>query len=60
MPATSALWARVSDPREGRSGEDILQALERRLKNTDAQEVQAALEQLREITLLRLEGVIGE
>jgi 2-oxo-4-hydroxy-4-carboxy-5-ureidoimidazoline decarboxylase len=52
--------ARVSDPREGRSGEDILQALERRLKNTDAQEVQAALEQLREITLLRLEGVIGE
>jgi 2-oxo-4-hydroxy-4-carboxy-5-ureidoimidazoline decarboxylase len=45
---------------KGRSGEDILQALERRLKNTDAQEVQAALEQLREITLLRLEGVIGE
>jgi 2-oxo-4-hydroxy-4-carboxy-5-ureidoimidazoline decarboxylase len=44
---------------KGRSGEDILQALER-LKNSDAQEVQAALEQLREITLLRLEGVIGE
>lgn len=45
---------------KGRSGEDILQALEGRLKNTNAQEVQAALEQLREITLLRLEGVIGE
>lgn len=45
---------------KGRSGEDILQALEGRLKNTDAQEVQAALEQLREITLLRLEGVISE
>ncbi|MCU6195212.1 2-oxo-4-hydroxy-4-carboxy-5-ureidoimidazoline decarboxylase, partial [Enterobacter sichuanensis] len=45
---------------KGRSGEDILQILNARLKNSDAQEVQAALEQLREITLLRLEGVISE
>ncbi|WP_148242543.1 2-oxo-4-hydroxy-4-carboxy-5-ureidoimidazoline decarboxylase [Enterobacter asburiae] len=45
---------------KGRSGEDILQALHARLENSDAQEVLAALEQLREITLLRLEGVIGE
>ena len=45
---------------KGRSGEDILQALRARLENSDAQEVWAALEQLREITLLRLEGVISE
>ncbi|MBH8469800.1 OHCU decarboxylase, partial [Klebsiella pneumoniae] len=45
---------------KGRSGEEILQALRARLENSDAQEVQAALEQLREITLLRLEGVISE
>ncbi|WP_448668099.1 2-oxo-4-hydroxy-4-carboxy-5-ureidoimidazoline decarboxylase [Enterobacter mori] len=45
---------------KGRSGEEILQALHARLENSDAQEVQAALEQLREITLLRLEGVISE
>ncbi|WP_308328616.1 2-oxo-4-hydroxy-4-carboxy-5-ureidoimidazoline decarboxylase, partial [Enterobacter chuandaensis] len=45
---------------KGRSGEDILQILNARLANSDAQEVQAALEQLREITLLRLEGVISE
>jgi 2-oxo-4-hydroxy-4-carboxy-5-ureidoimidazoline decarboxylase len=45
---------------KGRSGEDILQALDARLKNSDAQEVQAALAQLREITLLRLEGVVSE
>ena len=38
---------------KGRSGEDILQILNARLENSDAQEVQAALEQLREITLLR-------
>lgn len=43
---------------KGRSGEEILQALNARLENSDAQEVQAALDQLREITLLRLEGVI--
>ncbi len=45
---------------KGRSGEEILQALHTRLENSDAQEVRAALEQLREITLLRLEGVISE
>ncbi|MFG1172201.1 2-oxo-4-hydroxy-4-carboxy-5-ureidoimidazoline decarboxylase [Erwiniaceae bacterium CAU 1747] len=45
---------------KGRSGEEILDALEQRLNNDDAQEVQAALTQLREITLLRLEGAIGE
>lgn len=45
---------------KGRSGEDILQALHARLENSDAQEIRAALEQLREITLLRLEGVISE
>jgi 2-oxo-4-hydroxy-4-carboxy-5-ureidoimidazoline decarboxylase len=45
---------------KGRSGEEILQALHARLENSDAQEVLAALEQLREITLLRLKGVIGE
>ena len=45
---------------KGRSGEDILQALHVRLENSDEQEVRAALEQLREITLLRLEGVISE
>ena len=45
---------------KGRSGEEILRALNARLENSDAQEVQAALEQLWEITLLRLEGVIDE
>ncbi|ENO0283760.1 TPA: 2-oxo-4-hydroxy-4-carboxy-5-ureidoimidazoline decarboxylase [Enterobacter asburiae] len=45
---------------KGRSGEEILQALRARLENSDAQEVRAALDQLREITLLRLEGVISE
>lgn len=45
---------------KGRSGEEILQALEQRLQNSVAQEVAAALDQLREITLLRLEGAIGE
>ncbi|MGP8849137.1 2-oxo-4-hydroxy-4-carboxy-5-ureidoimidazoline decarboxylase [Enterobacter asburiae] len=45
---------------KGRSGEEILQALRARLENSDAQEIRAALEQLREITLLRLEGVISE
>ena len=45
---------------KGRSGEEILQALHARLENSDAQEIHAALEQLREITLLRLEGVIHE
>lgn len=45
---------------KGRSTEEILQALEQRLTNSDAQEIVAALGQLREITLLRLTGVIGE
>lgn len=45
---------------KGRSGEAMLQALHARLDNSEAQEVAAALEQLREITLLRLEGVIRE
>ena len=45
---------------KGRSGEEILQGLHARLENSDAQEIRAALEQLREITLLRLEGVISE
>lgn len=45
---------------KGRSGEEILQALHARLENSDVQEIRAALEQLREITLLRLEGVIHE
>ena len=56
-----ALFGRVFLIRaKGRSGEEILQALHARLENSDAQEVRAALEQLREITLLRLEGVIHE
>jgi len=44
---------------KGRSGEQILQALEQRLTHNDAEEVQATLAQLSEITLLRLEGVVG-
>ncbi|SQJ22594.1 Uric acid degradation bifunctional protein [Serratia rubidaea] len=44
---------------KGRSGAEILQALRLRLHNNEAQERQASLAQLREITLLRLEGVIG-
>lgn len=44
----------------GRSGEEILQALGLRLTYSDAEEIVAALEQLREITLLRLAGAIGE
>ncbi len=45
---------------KGRSGEAILQALEQRLTHSDAEEITVALEQLREITLLRLAGAIGE
>lgn len=45
---------------KGRSGEEILQALEQRLTHSDAEEITVALEQLREITLLRLAGAIGE
>ncbi|WP_434671043.1 2-oxo-4-hydroxy-4-carboxy-5-ureidoimidazoline decarboxylase (plasmid) [Klebsiella sp. B345] len=43
-----------------RSGEEILQALMRRLQYSNAEDMQEALEQLREITLLRLEGMISE
>lgn len=45
---------------KGRSGEEILQVLEQRLTLSDAEEITVALEQLREITLLRLAGAIGE
>ncbi len=45
---------------KGRSGEEILSALERRLNNSDAEELRETLAQLAEITLLRLEGVISE
>ncbi|MFB5079542.1 2-oxo-4-hydroxy-4-carboxy-5-ureidoimidazoline decarboxylase [Raoultella sp. C349492] len=45
---------------KGRSGEEILQALTQRLNHGEAEEAQVALAQLREITLLRLTGVIGE
>ncbi|WP_148874095.1 2-oxo-4-hydroxy-4-carboxy-5-ureidoimidazoline decarboxylase [Serratia marcescens] len=45
---------------KGLSGEAILQALMRRLQHEEGEERLAALDQLREITLLRLEGVIGE
>lgn len=44
----------------GRSGEEILQALGLRLTYSDTEEIVVALEQLREITLLRLAGAIGE
>ncbi|MFB0713199.1 2-oxo-4-hydroxy-4-carboxy-5-ureidoimidazoline decarboxylase [Buttiauxella noackiae] len=45
---------------KGRSGEDILAELYRRLNNSPAQEEAEALEQLRQITLLRLEGVFSQ
>jgi 2-oxo-4-hydroxy-4-carboxy-5-ureidoimidazoline decarboxylase len=45
---------------KGRSGEEILHALEQRLANSVTEEMAVALEQLREITLLRLAGAIGE
>lgn len=45
---------------KGRSGDEMLQALTRRLQHTADEEVAEALAQLREITMLRLEGVIGE
>ncbi|MEQ0416819.1 2-oxo-4-hydroxy-4-carboxy-5-ureidoimidazoline decarboxylase [Klebsiella sp. JB_Kp045] len=44
---------------KGRSGEEMLQALTRRLQHTADEEVAEALAQLREITMLRLEGAIG-
>lgn len=45
---------------KGRSGNEILQQLNLRLQHSEAEEIQAALAQLREITLLRLAGVITE
>ncbi|WP_038906981.1 2-oxo-4-hydroxy-4-carboxy-5-ureidoimidazoline decarboxylase [Dickeya oryzae] len=45
---------------KGRSGEEILRILHRRLQNDDRQEAAEALEQLRQITLLRLESMISE
>lgn len=45
---------------KGRSADAILQALEQRLTYSDAEDVMAALDQLREITFLRLAGAIGE
>ncbi|HIE9622982.1 TPA: 2-oxo-4-hydroxy-4-carboxy-5-ureidoimidazoline decarboxylase [Klebsiella quasipneumoniae subsp. quasipneumoniae] len=45
---------------KGRSGEEMLQALTRRLQHTADEEVAEALAQLREITMLRLEGAIGK
>ncbi|WP_282183050.1 2-oxo-4-hydroxy-4-carboxy-5-ureidoimidazoline decarboxylase [Scandinavium goeteborgense] len=44
---------------KGRSGEEILSILQQRLNNTEAEEVQEALRQLRQITQLRLEGVFA-
>ncbi|MBA0168894.1 2-oxo-4-hydroxy-4-carboxy-5-ureidoimidazoline decarboxylase [Pectobacterium sp. CFBP8739] len=45
---------------KGRSAEDILHLLQQRLQNTPEQETREALIQLREITMLRLEGVFNE
>ncbi|EPH0094334.1 2-oxo-4-hydroxy-4-carboxy-5-ureidoimidazoline decarboxylase [Pluralibacter gergoviae] len=44
---------------KGRSGEEMLAALRRRLENDDAQEEQEAIGQLREITMLRLRGAFA-
>ncbi|GLR10345.1 OHCU decarboxylase [Mixta theicola] len=44
---------------KGRSGQEMLAELRRRLANTPAQELEEALAQLREITLLRLEESIA-
>lgn len=60
MPATKPALAGVFNPRQRRSGDEMLQALTRRLQHTADEEVAEALAQLREITMLRLEGVIGE
>lgn len=45
---------------KGRSGEEMLSELHRRLNNSPAEEEAEALEQLRQITLLRLEGVFAQ
>jgi 2-oxo-4-hydroxy-4-carboxy-5-ureidoimidazoline decarboxylase len=44
----------------GRTAPEILAALHERLANTPAQEDAIVAQQLREIALLRLEGVISE
>lgn len=44
----------------GRSKPEILQVLQERLQNTPAQEEPIIKEQLRQIALLRLEGVVSE
>lgn len=44
---------------KGRGGEEILAQLHRRLNNSPEHEENEALEQLRQITLLRLEGVFA-
>jgi 2-oxo-4-hydroxy-4-carboxy-5-ureidoimidazoline decarboxylase len=44
----------------GRTPEDILAALERRLANTSEQEAPIVAQQLREIAVLRLKGVMSE
>lgn len=59
-PLRGSFWPGVFNPRQGRSGEEMLQALTRRLQHTADEEVAEALAQLREITMLRLEGAIGE
>ena len=43
----------------GRSAEDILAALDERLQNTPAQELEIIAQQLREIAILRLKGVLA-
>ena len=43
----------------GRSGEDILAALDGRLHNTPEQELEIIAQQLREIAILRLNGVLA-
>lgn len=43
----------------GRNAEEILAALAQRLENNDAQELHESLQQLREITRLRLEGIFN-
>ncbi|RRE05601.1 2-oxo-4-hydroxy-4-carboxy-5-ureidoimidazoline decarboxylase [Klebsiella pneumoniae] len=59
-PLRSPLWPGVLIRAKGRSGDEMLQALTRRLQHTADEEVAEALAQLREITMLRLDGVIGE
>jgi 2-oxo-4-hydroxy-4-carboxy-5-ureidoimidazoline decarboxylase len=43
----------------GRSAEDILAALDERLQNTPTQELEIIAQQLREIAILRLKGVLA-